>query len=635
MTETEDSINSLEFRDLNYLLQIDKILNTSLQTYKVKPRQIKSPFSEEMVKEYRDEANKPIVITDNFGVQRQYKYHPATVEPILEEYVPPAIVNDEVVIKERMYDFIDEMNDRKIYMEKIRVDIKKKNDAINSGTLTKPNKKIELNNIRLMYEEINKTKVIILDLERNIATGQQLLDDNIENKSLNQAEKSRVDSINRDKLNNFVNEMNTLNSGEFKVDQYPNETDEEYLDRLKETAITPGNDYYTEVEAEIENIKKFKVNMKDLIRSDIEIEKVQHKLDTDEIFGINKIFSLIKDRFLKLFGFDNKNVTTDEKVDFMINMINSSADLITGNIQPGLMAIENKIVSGTQITPTITIGNNNNALTFNNNTTGFRLFLKLGTAKRETFIMYSFDGNPGTFINVFFGPAKTTSKEYDRSMIKLLLDIGLSKDELTRLFGKTPTRSNVEKFLEDNGITKEPTATYQYVVQPGGGGRGQHVYGMGIEKLPQLCPFGKVLIRLDRLYYKNILSVLTKTKSNIQGFKPCPVSDEFVNIIMKLCKGEQPTSSDLKTLKLNEKELYDTLLYLSGSHKSVDINTIDNSVDKLKEKLKVVEGEISSGNNNEKLLNELLDILNKLSHLGVITRPQAVKHYKQIQKDYF
>ena len=78
--------------------------------------------------------------------------------------------------------------------------------------------------------------------------------------------------------------MNLLNAGEFKVDQYPIETDEEYLDRLKETAETPGNDYYTEVEAEIENIKKFKLNMKELIRSDIEIEKVQHKLDTGEFF---------------------------------------------------------------------------------------------------------------------------------------------------------------------------------------------------------------------------------------------------------------------------------------------------------------------------------------------------------------
>ena len=47
---TEDTVNNLEFRDLNYLLQIDKILNTSLSTYKVKPRNIKSPFSEEMIK---------------------------------------------------------------------------------------------------------------------------------------------------------------------------------------------------------------------------------------------------------------------------------------------------------------------------------------------------------------------------------------------------------------------------------------------------------------------------------------------------------------------------------------------------------------------------------------------------------
>jgi transcriptional regulator of heat shock response len=62
---------------------------------------------------------------------------------------------------------------------------------------------------------------------------------------------------------------------------------------------------------------------------------------------------------------------------------------------------------------------------------------------------------------------------------------------------------------------------------------------------------------------------------------------------------------------------------------------MDTTIEKLKEKLKVIEGEISSGNNNEKLLTELLDILNKLSHLGVITRPQANKHFKQIQKDYF
>ena len=115
---TEDSVNNLEFRDLNYLLQIDKILNTSLSTYKVKPRNIKSPFSEEMIKEYREEAKKPILVTDIHGVQKEYKYHPATVEPILEEYIPPAALRDEVVIKQRMFDFIDDINAAKIHMEK-------------------------------------------------------------------------------------------------------------------------------------------------------------------------------------------------------------------------------------------------------------------------------------------------------------------------------------------------------------------------------------------------------------------------------------------------------------------------------------------------------------------------------------
>ena len=136
---TENTVNNLEFRDLNYLLQIDKILNTSLSTYKVKPRNIKSPFSEEMIKKYRDEAKKPILVTDIHGVQKEYKYHPATVEPILEEYVPPAVVRDEAVIKQRMFDFIDDINAAKIHMEKINTEIINKRRSIDSGTLTKSN----------------------------------------------------------------------------------------------------------------------------------------------------------------------------------------------------------------------------------------------------------------------------------------------------------------------------------------------------------------------------------------------------------------------------------------------------------------------------------------------------------------
>lgn len=633
---SDENIGNLDLRDLNYSLQIDKILNSSLRTDNVKPRKIKSPFSEEMVKEYRDELNKPIEITDAHGVKHQYKYHPASTIPVTEAYVAPAVVYDPVPIKIDINRAIDDINNSVGLKEKFRKDIKNIRDYINSTKLGKFKKAAENAKIDILRQNIEDEDKKIIALEADIYAMNQALDDNDVNISLNQAEKSRVDNINKQRSSIFIDEMNLLNSGNFKMDQYPNETDEEYLDRLKDTAETPGNNYYTEVEAELENIKKFKENMKDLIRSDIVIESVQRNLDTDTIFAINKIFTLVKGKFLKLFGFNNKSLTTDEIVEFLTNMTNTNAPLITGN-EPTQMAVVNVpavLPPGAPITADIVINNANNALIFENKRTNDKLFLKLGQDKKKVFVMFSHDGNVGTFLNVFFGPTKTTSKEYNRSIKKLLLELGLTKAELTTLFGKEPTNINIETFLEHNGITVEPTTDYKYEVEPGST-RGQHIYGMGIEKLPQFCTLGKVLIRLDRLFYKNILSVLTSTKSNISGFKPCPVSDEFVNIVMKLCKKIQPTMADIKTLKLNEKELYDTLLYLSGIHKSVDVHTRDTSIDKLKEKLAIVEGEITSGNNNTKMLDELLMVLDKLSHLGVISRADAKRHFEEIKSEYF
>ena len=636
-----EDIENLGLRDLNYSLQIDKILNSSLGTSNVKPRKIKSPFSEEMVKEYRDELSKPIIITDAAGVEHSYKYHPATTIPVIDAYIPPQIIHDEVGVRNHIAMLLNTIVDFEKEKDLIRTEIARLTALINSGTLGKRQRNAEIGNINKYKRDIEGLDKNIRDVEADVIATNQLLEDNKINLAINQAEKSRIDNINRTRIDNFINEMNLLNSGEFKMDQYPNETDEEYLNRLKDVAETPGNDYYTEVEAEIDNIKKFKANMKDLIRSDVEIEKVSNNLDTDTIFAINKIFSLVKSQFLKLFGFNNKSITTEEIVDFLTNMTNKSANLITGNEPAIIPGAPVPLMPGAPITADIVIENANNALIFDNIRLKRKLFLKIGrkppvgrSKKEEKFIMFSHDGNVGTFINIFFGPAKPTSKEYDRSIKYLLSEIGLNKEDYVKYFGATPTQTNVEKFLEDNGIVVEPTTDYNYV-PPGAGGHGQHIYGMGVEKLPQFCTLGKVLVRLDRLYYKNILSVLTKTKSNITGFKPCPVSDEFVNIVMKLCKKIQPTMADIKALKLNEKELYDTLLYISGVHKSVDVHTRDSSIDKLKEKLEIVEGEISSGNNNEKLLYELLEILDKLSHLGVITRADAKRHFEEIKSEYF
>jgi ribosomal protein S20 len=77
------------------------------------------------------------------------------------------------------------------------------------------------------------------------------------------------------------------------------------------------------------------------------------------------------------------------------------------------------------------------------------------------------------------------------------------------------------------------------------------------------------------------------------------------------------------------------LLYTSGVHKIIDTATKDNTITNLKARLEIVEGEIDAGDNNIEVLNELQEVLNNLSNLGIITKAAAKRHYNTIKKDYF
>ena len=58
-------------------------------------------------------------------------------------------------------------------------------------------------------------------------------------------------------------------------------------------------------------------------------------------------------------------------------------------------------------------------------------------------------------------------------------------------------------------------------------------------------------------------------------------------------------------------------------------------VDKLKNELQILEGQIQAGNNNESLKKKLHDILHKLAYFKVISLTQANKHYKDYIKNFF
>ena len=167
---------------------------------------------------------------------------------------------------------------------------------------------------------------------------------------------------------------------------------------------------------------------------------------------------------------------------------------------------------------------------------------------------------------------------------------------------------------------------------------GQSVFGWGVknkETLPTYCNFGKILVMLDKLYYKNELSVKHKNKVNIQGFNNAKVSDNFVALVMKICRGETPSKVDVKNLTNMDKEVWDMLLHVPGLYKSDYDNTKQQSVNKLKARLELVVGEIEAGNNNEQLNKELYELLFKLVNLGGLTISAARNYYKSIVKEYF
>jgi len=156
------------------------------------------------------------------------------------------------------------------------------------------------------------------------------------------------------------------------------------------------------------------------------------------------------------------------------------------------------------------------------------------------------------------------------------------------------------------------------------------------EIIPKVCNFGKIQILLNKLYYKNVLSIQNNNGLKIPGLKNTPVSDGFVNIIMKLCKNKELTIQDMNQIKSNEKDLLNSLLKIAGLEKrNITGSGLNETIKNLKDRLNIIEGEIEAGNNNTLLKDELYNVLFKLVHFNVISEIQARKHFKNIVSEYF
>ena len=186
--------------------------------------------------------------------------------------------------------------------------------------------------------------------------------------------------------------------------------------------------------------------------------------------------------------------------------------------------------------------------------------------------------------------------------------------------------------IEDDGIDDvEDDGTVK-----SGGGFGPKI-GKGISNkiLPSSFVFGKIKIDLNKLFYRNILSIKDRKGKQINGQMNKHVSDNFVEVIFKILEDKNITKTDLKNIH-SERILYDNLIVQSGIHKSKNIpTTIEDTAPEMKNRLGLITGEIEAGNSNVALLKELHELVFKMAQINLISRSAATSYYNNIKNNYF
>ena len=200
--------------------------------------------------------------------------------------------------------------------------------------------------------------------------------------------------------------------------------------------------------------------------------------------------------------------------------------------------------------------------------------------------------------------------------------------------------SNIKKNDLMDLLKSVTTSGHPDVVDDGKSLGFNKIFGMGLTKqIVDNFVLGKILIKLHKLYSKNTLVVLRNSNiySKIPGLPNATVSDDFVKLILAIYNDEDinPYFSKLKQV---EKDLYIQLLYVAGLQNSSirgdGINS-DDVVEKIKERLNLVEAEIEAGNNGREIRLELKNLLDQLVNLRAIKYAVAKKHYNQILFQFF
>jgi hypothetical protein len=614
---TTEYVNSLDFRDNALEAQMAKISTNAIQDkLGWKPSTIKSDVTKEMILDYQQEMSKPIVVD---GVK--FNYHPSTVDidPIVYEALEFEYSDEQIADLERekriaineLRGLINDFDNQISFIEKIKRDY----DRESSKARDVPT----YNAVTLAFERrMIDEKATLEELKNQITFKESAIErlnlaitNNERNKKINNAEKVRVAKENAVRLKAYKEDLNQLNKGRLNIEQQPNESDDEFRNRLRDTGMMTYDEDAMARSAELYNREKMKERMIEIHRDTAMTGNALKSFDADQLFKMNKNWSTLKQNFIKIYGFNSPAVRDRDIVNFFTSQINPVVNAQnTGDLYP----VDRDFLSSEVPEATAVV------IEAEDPFLAPPLFPALPPLPTSL--------PPITEVSTVARARPRLAKKYQiNAFSKADLDAYVQQlaPELLDAFRQVRFKADKITFLEQNGLV-EPAITTPVKALPVKSGEGIKPIS---HNLPNKIEFGKITISPKKLYYDNVLAIHHKSGKAFTGVPNTTVSDKFVSIIMNLLKGQKPSLKDFSTLDLNEKGLYDSLIYMAGLQKEVD-NTFHDTKNNLKNRLELLEGEIGAGNNNPKLKKELLYLLSKMVKTGMVGGGDAKRYYQSV-----
>ena len=409
-----------------------------------------------------------------------------------------------------------------------------------------------------------------------------------QNKELEKNYEAALHQSAEELLDNF----NLLNTGKVRVTRQSGETDDELIKRIENLSKAPVNAANVQNQIVLKTFNQAKKNVLELTPEMDKAETVVKSLDIKEQDAMNKMFPKIKEDFKSNFGLNNKSLSDDDIVQFIKNEITTGNSLITAPKKP---SPEYRQFDKPQLQAIIDQLNAEDP-SYN---------LTTGSIKMMTDQIVE----KGLWNYPKF-----------RAIVK-------HKNIPEALAVPLTSADEENKFLEELAALQSKLEVSPHKKMKGDGIK-NHV-------LPSTVPFGKIAMDLNKLFYQNILSIKRHNGNKIIGHRNKRVSDNFVDIIMKMFENKPVTQSDLKNIK-DERLLYDNLIVQSGLHKSKSIpTTIEQTSQEMKNRLGLIVGEIEAGNSNKSLLPELHELLFKMVRVHLISKSAATKYFNNLKTEFY